>query len=369
MPNRRHPILDWIISTLLLLIAHFPSPSYQLIKSGGRIWVSPSEFDFLASRLSFDKTVFKIKYCDISVSHTGWLRFMDCTDSTKFCSIIENHYQSLDKEINFPYKSVEAAEATLRWCDKFVAELELCPWAKLSLSRPGAIRLKILHHPVVSTSESHEDLKYYEAITRLAASELLFATDRSPGGSRPRELRLPGYDSFNLEDLTTLEGPPKTDPKLAITFIVMAPSLVPLENNQRKNILWKRKNTQGRNSLKESPGGIMPFLDFYNFVLDLQAALFAEADAGRSSVGDLVTLAGFHPQWEFQGMEDCAVNFEKRSPYPTVSIVLTEGIDAAGEAVTARVSKHNQEVLNGLGTSRLTQIFRDQVLCPHSTTG
>ena len=67
-----------------------------------------------------------------------------------------------------------------------------------------------------------------------------------------------------------------------------------------------------------------------------------------SSVCSRVTLAAFHPEWEFGGDEDDnggGLDFEKRSPHPTITFVWTKTIDAAGPEATERIADHNAQVL------------------------
>ena len=72
---------------------------------------------------------------------------------------------------------------------------------------------------------------------------------------------------------------------------------------------------------------------------------------------DFVTLAPFHPQWEFSGGPP-EVNVEKHSPYPTVTVVCTSAIDKAGPAATEQIGKHNEEVLLELGISELRRLYQ-----------
>jgi hypothetical protein len=145
-----------------------------------------------------------------------------------------------------------------------------------------------------------------------------------------------------------LEGPPAVDTKLAITFVVLAPS--------EPKIITSMPNQPPSSSRSLS------FPHFHEFINDLESKLFDEADSGISSIGDLVTMAGFHPRWEFYGLQDSPLNYEKRSPYPTVSLVLTEGIDEAGEEATEQIAKHNKNILNSIGTQGLEQLFQNKVL-------
>lgn len=59
-----------------------------------------------------------------------------------------------------------------------------------------------------------------------------------------------------------------------------------------------------------------------------------------------VTMAPFHPQWTY-GVENDPLCIEKRSPFPTVSLVSTKIIDQAGETATQRIVTMNEEILKG----------------------
>lgn len=326
-------------SIVLILLAFSPFPSHQLMQAEGRYWVTPGELSFLARGCSLESNVFGATFADISINPEGWVRLIDCKDSAKFASILRKEYPT-DEVIPFPYVGVEAAQSTLRWCDEFVAKLGLCPWAKQSLSRSGTVRIHIVR---TNYRNSVANLGGYEDAIRSAAADLLLVTNHITDDSRKNNVQVP--DSVGKTEKIKLcyevDGPPVVDPKLAITFIVLAPS----------------------ESLSV-PGSSISFPEFYEFVDNLESKLFDEADAGISSTGDLVTIAGFHPQWEFLGLTNSPINFEKQSPYPTVSLVLTESIDEAGQEATERISKHNKEVLSSIGIQMLSKIFREKVIRP-----
>lgn len=327
-------------SIVSILLSFSPIPSHQLIQAEGRYWVTSGELSFLARGCSLEPNMFTATFADISINPEGWVRLIDCKDSAKFASILQKEYP-IDEVMPFPSVGVEAAQSTIRWCDEFVAKLGLCPWAKQSLSRSGTVRINIVR---TNSQNSVANLAGYEDAVRSAASDLLFVTNHVTDDSRKNNVQVP--DSVDkttkkIKHYYEVDGPPVVDPKLAITFIVLAPS----------------------ESLSV-PGSSISFPEFYEFVDNLESKLFDEADAGISLTGDLVTIAGFHPQWEFLGLTNSPINFEKRSPYPTVSLVLTESIDEAGQEATERISKHNKEVLNSIGVQMLSKIFREKVISP-----
>ena len=239
-----------------------------------------------------------------------------------------------------------ATEATLRWCNDFVVELKLCPWAKLSLAEQNAIRVKIIDQSLGIDS--------FEQIVRDSGDELL---------------RLTGHDEYidvYPSNSGEIEGndAQTIDPNIAITFIVALPPLDRIDHDQ-----------EGQN---------LPdfgFASFHDFVFDLEDRLFEEADAfaevaeqqnnqdgtvndsaQAAPIGDWITVAPFHPAWSFEGEANSPVAWEKRTPFPTVSIVRSDAIEAAGEEATARIAEHNEEMLNDLGSHALRDLFQRAVL-------
>lgn len=212
------------------------------------------------------------------------------------------------------YEIQEAAERNLRWCSDFVKVLNLCPWAKLSLKCKNGIRIKIIPQSV--------GLDGMEEVIRESAKELVHLTDD------------------NVVDINA-----------GITFVAALPN-----NAQRGH----NKDFQ--------------FEEFYDFCTDLEDRLFDEADeaqdaieAGNSSatddilIGDEVTIAPFHPQWYFSSKDDTVgenpLNYEKKSPYPTISLVRTSVIVEAGEESTSRIGIHNEEILNEHGAKKLGDLY------------
>jgi hypothetical protein len=334
-------------SLLKILLACHPIPSFQLMNiEGGGLWVSQPEISFLASRCNIDPQVFWANYCDVGVDDS-WGRLIDCSDVDHFVSVIRNEKLAIDTSIPpFPHLGAEVAKLTFLWCNEFVSKLGLCPWAKLSLSRPGTVRVRILRD--LSSHNVRSALKSYEYAIRNAASELLSVTGNSERNGVVHAIRMNVDPTDEAHDSLKLEGPPAIDPKLAITFVVLAPS----EPNSIASM-----PTQLHSFSKS-----LSFPHFHEFLNDLELQLFDEADSGISSTGDLVTMAGFHPHWEFYGLPDSPLNYEKRSPYPTVSLVLTEGIEEAGEIATEQIAKHNKNILNSIGTQGLEQLFQNKVL-------
>jgi Protein of unknown function (DUF1415) len=55
-------------------------------------------------------------------------------------------------------------------------------------------------------------------------------------------------------------------------------------------------------------------------------------------------VAPFHPDWVFAG-EPQSLQYEKRSPYPTVTLVSTRVVDKAGEEATKQIGTQNEKTL------------------------
>ncbi|OEU11650.1 hypothetical protein FRACYDRAFT_244768 [Fragilariopsis cylindrus CCMP1102] len=81
------------------------------------------------------------------------------------------------------------------------------------------------------------------------------------------------------------------------------------------------------------------FIDFLDWFNDLEDNWSEDCDD--------VIIAPFHPDWqfEFDTRDEYALNYEKRSPYPLISIVSTNVVEKAGEAVTELIGDNNREIL------------------------
>ena len=246
-----------------------------------------------------------------------------------------------------------AVEATLRWCSDFVAKMNLCPWAKLSLAAQNAIRVKVVDQSLGIDS--------FEQIVRDSGLELL---------------KLTGHEKYSSDDDMVGQrgaGGEKDvqciDPNVAITFIIALP---PPMDADVDCLDQEQQNLPDFN-----------FAPFHDFVFDLEDRLFEETDAfaeadevsqlhvtddAQVPIGDWITVAPFHPAWSFAGDCDSPVAWEKRTPFPTVSVVRSDAIEAAGEEATSRIAKHNEEVLSHIGSHALQDLFRRDILQRDTTT-
>lgn len=184
----------------------------------------------------------------------------------------------------------------------------------------------------------------------------------------------------------------RMDPSVAISFIILVP--------------MKRSS----NSCNDS-NALPDFGSFHEFFIDLEDRLLDECDdywdeidaanehdsnksdnddntdPNFNSLGCEVTIAAFHPKWQFNGGGsteqsdgDAAIDYEKRTPYPTISIVMSSVIesllkeredgvatndDGASALATERIADLNENTLCAIGVERLKEMFDKEVLsCP-----
>lgn len=99
---------------------------------------------------------------------------------------------------------------------------------------------------------------------------------------------------------------------------------------------------------------VWDFFEFHDWFEELE----------ESFDNDFVTLAPFHPEWQYGGgpvEHFYELDFEKQSPYPAVSIVCTSVIDRAGAVVTDQIANYNERVLLGMGVSELQRLYQTRV--------
>jgi hypothetical protein len=97
---------------------------------------------------------------------------------------------------------------------------------------------------------------------------------------------------------------------------------------------------------------------FYEWFVDLEDAWLENEDY------ESVTLAAFHPDWSFASNdeESSLLSLEKKTPYPTVSIVSAAVIDKAGPVATKQIGEHNADVLLDGKTLDQWQALYDQAI-------
>ncbi|EJK72857.1 hypothetical protein THAOC_05571 [Thalassiosira oceanica] len=162
-------------------------------------------------------------------------------------------------------------------------------------------------------------------------------------------------------------GRSSVDPSAAISFVIVAP--------------------RGDDTV-QTPPAPADFESYYNFFLGMEDRLLDECDvfwdtndgeSGDDPLGCEITIAAFHPDWKFGATgtkESCQpIDYEKRTPYPTVSIVMssaieslmdTQAADPHGSAlVTKRIADVNDQTLNGLGIEAVENLYAAEVANCH----
>jgi len=214
-------------------------------------------------------------------------------------------------------KVEEVVSLTYKWCSNFVQPLNLCPWAKLSLQSKNSIKIHILRQSL--------GLKNMENIVRKSALELMELID---GG--------------------------KVDENSGITFVVAMHD----DDDDDAEVVAQDLD--------------FDFETFYNFCTDFEDRLLDEdeVDIASISIGDEIIIAPFHPEWRWslEGQDD-ALNFEKKSPFPTISIVRSRVVFDAGEETTRRIGMHNEKILSEMGSKSLEEFYETNVFgCKNSNS-
>ncbi len=89
----------------------------------------------------------------------------------------------------------------------------------------------------------------------------------------------------------------------------------------------------------------------------------ASVDRART-IGDEITIAPFHPDWSFASSSSSQnpLDYEKKSPYPTISLVRSSVIIKAGEEATGRIGIHNEEVLQKYGCDEVEELYQKRIV-------
>jgi hypothetical protein len=136
----------------------------------------------------------------------------------------------------------------------------------------------------------------------------------------------------------------------------------------------------------------LPFVDLHEYFIDLEEKLLdgcdiywadddetsqeeeeqEDEDGHSNGLGCDITVAAFHPKWRFgqdgNNNHEQAVDFEKRAPYPTISIVRSSAIDAlmndddnvvidSSAPATRRIAYQNEKTLRDIGLEKLRELF------------
>jgi hypothetical protein len=178
---------------------------------------------------------------------------------------------------------VPTALRTWNWSRRFVLKLNLCPWAKGSLETQNAMQVFVVpkEQDIAYRFGNHAD----RICKQVAEKCLRFC-----------------------EEFPALQA-------AAIFFVVFQE-----EDEDEDDDRWEN------------------FIDFYEWFTDLE---------DNWEIDDII-IAPFHPNWQFGGdggdTQD-SLDFEKKSPFPTVTFVSAKVVERAGEAVTEQISEHNEQVL------------------------
>jgi len=133
-------------------------------------------------------------------------------------------------------------------------------------------------------------------------------------------------------------------------------------NQELQNSLLADPNTAIAFCVLASKDQVWDFDTFYEWFVDMEEDWLDQAEDDSSHIGNYVTLAPFHPNWQFASDEsDDPLQIEKQSPYPTVTIVSTAVIDKAGETATAQIADNNARVLQSKTLSHWKALYHQAV--------
>jgi hypothetical protein len=193
-----------------------------------------------------------------------------------------------------------AVQQTWNWCQHFILPLQLCPWARASMETPQALQIFVVEEDAIS----QDAINHHNA----ADVQSMYYSLMDGVGRR--------FEDFLEEqpdDSSSIES-------AAIFFVVFVES---------------SSSSSKENRLSAQQHSMKDFGDFYDWFCLLEETW---------ELFETVIPAPFHPDWSFAG-EPESLQFEKRSPHPTISLVSARVVDAAGEAATKQIGKHNEQVL------------------------
>lgn len=234
-----------------------------------------------------------------------WLLEQDIDNSTgewcTVCKAIQSKDQKQQTTTDTP-DATEAAIQTWNWCRNFVLKLQLCPWAKASLETSMATQIFVVKDRFTNTAdEDDDDVKNLDAFVEFVSKRFLQFIDHNP----------------SIESA-------------AIFFVVFC-------------------NLDDEERVVET--NYSSFLGFYDWFVRLEEEEYSDED---------VIIAPFHPNWDFVG-ESPSLKYEKKSPYPTVSIVSAKVVEQAGEAATEKIATHNEQLLLSKTSHELQDIWESSL--------
>jgi hypothetical protein len=251
-----------------------------------------------------------------------------------------DHNNNIDNEDNIidPNAVNVITRKTMNWCNEFVMKLDLCPFAKASLQTKGAMRFflvppipMVVQPPttssVVSTTqiqleEEYRNRRIVDDVAKRFQTEIL--NNNNNGNDRE--------DNSNPAAADMLE-------RAAIYFVIFLSNENNDNDNGNGNGNGNENDNEDNTAITTTTSRTSSFIDFLDWFNDLEDNWSEECDD--------VIIAPFHPDWqfEFDTRDEYALNYEKRSPYPLISIVSTNVVEKAGEAVTELIGENNREIL------------------------
>jgi len=240
----------------------------------------------------------------------------------------------------------KSVQQTWQWCQHFVVPLNLCPWAPASVAAPGAMQFYVVSSKSLPQTSSGFEYYYYNDKHELEPTEEVEEDSSSYLTSIVYSVaeRFAGLirEFQQQQQLEKRNRSPAIDlAKVAIAFVI----------------------------LENEPQETSSFEAFYNWFIRLEDYWIDQGDrTDPDSVYNSVTLAAFHPQWEFGGndYEDdddkSGLDYEKRSPHPTISLVWTDTIHAAGQEATERIAAHNEHLLqNEISFQQIKRLYDEAI--------
>jgi len=201
-----------------------------------------------------------------------------------------------------------AAIRTWNWAKHFVLKLGLCPWAKASLDTPNSMQVFVV--------PKEQDIPY---TTGTYANDIC--------------------QTVADKCLQYCQDYPEKESSI-IFFVVFQ------EEDEDADCVEDISRVAGFHDAYDQWES---FIDFHEWFTDL------EDDWDM----DDIIVAPFHPNWQFGGDGQNTLDFEKKSPYPTVTFVSAKVVEQAGEAATAQIAQKNEETLQGKTLEYLEEKWDD----------
>ena len=279
-----------------------------------------------------------------AVTHSKWRRCCVVQNQNNKNNAANNVNAADDNDYNEDTNNEDTAVAlairrTMNWCKDFVVKLDLCPWAKSSIQTKDAIQFFVVvdrSEVQANSSLTHNQdvhnkrIRIVHDVARQFQNDILHTSSIC---NEHDEYEHEHEHDHNHDNQTNQSGDIKTLERAAIYFIIF------LSNSNNNKIQGSKNNYNGDDENDNS----VSFLEFFEWFTDI------EDNWVYDGLLDDVTIAPFHPDWQFatDGDDDDndALNYEKRSPYPIVSFVSTNVVEKAGAIVTESIGENNREIL------------------------